>query len=581
MKKNLQKLAAIALAGVMVMGSLAGCNKEAGNETTTTAPQAGGSTTETTAAPQGGSTTETTAAPSGDVVAGIEGWTAFENNVTLSIPVYDRGAEGVPAIGTGDNYWEGWIQENFGDKYNITVDFVPITRSDVLTSYALLAAAEDLPTILMEYDYPKQAQWAADGYLAEYDLNAFAQVAPTYYQKMVDLNLLTYTEMDGHCYFALAERPFSNTNYGFATWVRMDWLRAVGYDHVPASRAEYVDAMTKIKEAGIAEYPAGGSMITGVGADQNYGYRTYPMNEEEWCMYGDYNIPSLGWEPNKLLLKVANEDYNLGFTNPEWDITQGSDAEAQFIAGQTYSWSGYFAPEMAVLKSFYEQNPDAELAVVPQATTVDPDTGLAPAFRSNNPFGMMIGFSSQATEDELKAAWMYMEWMVQEENLFQMQWGIEGEHYQVAANGLPEAIKYEGSEHTQGYNCNKDYYCVAIEARVAGTIEDLITASAPVGLPQDFTQALIDNYYAQLACWEKGWVPVDCMFATEIKASTDYQGELIEDYKVYRVELTECAPEDFDALYEQYAKDYMDAGYAEIAEQRLQALKDGLTSRYN
>ncbi|MBD5457917.1 MAG: hypothetical protein HDR27_05010, partial [Lachnospiraceae bacterium] len=55
-----------------------------------------------------------------------------------------------------------------------------------MTDYALLAAADDLPTILMEYDYPKVAQWANDGYLTTYDLNEFAQVAPTYYQRMVD-----------------------------------------------------------------------------------------------------------------------------------------------------------------------------------------------------------------------------------------------------------------------------------------------------------------------------------------------------------------------------------------------------------
>ena len=37
-------------------------------------------------------------------------------------------------------------------------------------------------------------------------------------------------------------------------------------------------------------------MLTGVGSDQNQAYRTYPCNEEEWAMYGDYNIPALGWE---------------------------------------------------------------------------------------------------------------------------------------------------------------------------------------------------------------------------------------------------------------------------------------------
>ena len=57
---------------------------------------------------------------------------------------------------------------------------------------------------------------------------------------------------------------------------------------------------------------------------------------------------------------------------------------------------------MDVLDSFYAQNPDAKLAVKIQATTDDPEGGTVPAYRANNPFGMMIGFSSQASEDEIK-----------------------------------------------------------------------------------------------------------------------------------------------------------------------------------
>ena len=53
-------------------------------------------------------------------------WEPFAENVTLRVPVYDRGVEGVPDV--TNNYWTQWIQENFGDKYNITVEYVPITR---------------------------------------------------------------------------------------------------------------------------------------------------------------------------------------------------------------------------------------------------------------------------------------------------------------------------------------------------------------------------------------------------------------------------------------------------------------------
>lgn len=581
-KRRLEKAIALMVTATMSVGMLSGCGKKEKAENTG-ANQAAEDTTkaEATAEPtkseDAANTTETAEATEAPAVAGMEGWEAFPEKVTLQIPVYDRGVQGVPDV--SNNYWTQWVQQNFGDKYNITVEYVPIPRNDVMTNYAMLGAAGDLPTVLMEYDYPKQAQWAADGYLAEYDINEFAKVAPTYYQKMSDLGILDYTVMDGKCYFALAERPYSFSNFQFTTFVRMDWLKKVGYDHVPATRAEYLDAMKKIMDAGLSEHPGGGSMITGVGSDQNYGYRQVPTNEEEWVMYGDYNIPSLGWEPNRKLLKYANEEFNLGITNPEYFVTDAETDKANFVNGETYRYGSYISANMDWLVSFYAANPDAELAI--QMQSLEPDTaeGTVPAYRANNPFGMMVGFSSQASEDEIKAAWMYMEWLSQKDNLFTMQWGVEGENFNYDSNGLPVSVGDYNGEYLQGFGNNKDYCGIVVEGRIAGTTEDFIKSLVPQGLPQDFTQDIIQNYQNSVEADKKGWALVDCMFGTEIKSQSEYQQTLVELYKEYRDKLTMCKPEEFDALYDDLAQKYMDAGYKEVTDERLQAFKDGKTSK--
>lgn len=574
-KVTLRKLLALALIGTMAMGTLAGCGKKETSETTTEKTE----TTETkkdTTTTEKAETTAPTAEPA--AVAGIDGWTAFENNVTLKIPVYDRGVEGVPSV--SENYWTKWIQENFGNKYNVTVEFVPITRSDVMTDYALLAAAEDLPTVLMEYDYPKVAQWANDGYLTTFNMDDFAQVAPTYYNRMVENNQLSYSVMNDETYFALALRPYYNEGYTFQTFVRMDWLKAVGYDHVPANRAEQVDAFNKMKEAGLTKYPLGGSMVTGVGSDQNYSYRNYPLNEEEWAMYSSVSIPSIGWEADYKCLQRANDDFNLGFTNPEYYITDEETNKAAFVNGEIYQFGGYISANMDWLNAFYENNPNAELAIAPIAAEDDTAAGTNRAYRADNPFGMIVGFSSKATEDELKAAWMYMEWMTQEENLFTMQWGIEGENYTVdATTGLPVAVGDYQGEFKQGYNNSKDYWCITIEARNAGTIEQIIAAAAPQGLPQDFTQDIIDFYYDRKELAAAGYYCNDPIFSVAIDAEAEYSGTLIEKYKEFRDELTMCAPEKFDELYKKYAAEYADAGFKEITEQRLAAFKDGKSTK--
>lgn len=573
MKKNtLQKTMALALTGAMAVGTLAGCgSSESASTATDKATTAATETTET-------KTTEAAATETADTaVAGIEGYEAFAENVTLRIPVYDRGVEGVPNV--SDNYWTKWVQENFGDKYNITVEYVPITRSDVLTSYALLAAGEELPTILMEYDYPKLAQWAGDGYLTTYDIDEFAKVAPTYYQRMVDLNQISYTQMDGDTYFALAERPYYDTNYTFVTFYRQDWLEQLGYTEIPATWAEQKEMYQKMMDEGICKHPLGGHIVTGAGVDQNYAFRSFPLDEENWACYGDYAIPALGDEANKKFLQRENEKYNLGITNPEYYVTDNETEKASFINGEMFQYSGYISADMDWLTAFYAQNPDADLAVLVSANVSDAEGGTVPAYRANNPFGMMIGFSSQASEDEIKAAWMYMEWMTQEENLFTMQWGIEGENFNYGEDGLPVAVADYAGDCKQGYNNSKDYWCVTVEARTAGTIEDVIKAASPQNLPEDFTQQIIDNYYGQVEIAKAGYAVSDCNFAVVLESVSEYQASLLELYTEYRDQLTMCAPDEFDALYDELAQKYADAGYQAIVDERKEAYEAGQSTK--
>lgn len=558
----MRKFAAISLAGIMAFGAFPVMAEETSTEEASTE-----------AATEAGSE----AAESDQVE---NNWEPFAENVTLRVPVYDRGVEGVPDV--TNNYWTQWIQENFGDKYNITVEYVPITRTDVMTSYALLAADQNLPTILMEYDYPKLSTWVNDGYLTSFDMDAFKEVAPNYYARMEADGQIPYTTIGDETYFALASNPNYNINYTWQTFVRMDWLKQVGYDHVPTKRDEYLDAMKKIQEAGLCEHPGGGTMITGLGSDQNHAYREYPFNELDWAMYGDYNIPALGTDANYNLLKRANEDYNSGITDPEYYIIDSETAKANFVNGKSYSYSGYVSASTDFLNAFYDQNPDGKLAITPISAEVDEsgEDGIVtvPAWRAENPFGMIVGFSNTATDDELKAAWMYMEWLSQPENLYTFQWGIEGENYNLDEEGNPVTVSDYNGDYKQGYNNSKDYWCIVKEKRTFDTVEENIKADTPQDLPQNFTDDIIQYYYDRLAIADQYGLS-DCQFSVVIAAQSEYQNTLGELYKEFRDALTMCKPEEFDAMYEDYAQQYADQGYQEVVDERLEAFQAGNSTK--
>ena len=571
-----KKVLSAILAASMVMG-LAACGNNGPVPTASDDSQPA-----QTEAPAADAPAADTAEAPADVVPGVDGFEPFADQVTLRVAVYDRGDAGNGCSDVENNYWTNWVQENFGDKYNIKVEYVGITRSDVMTDYAMLASTNTLPTLCMEYDYDKLATWASDGYLQPIDLEQFKTVAPTYWASMEENGLTGYTQFDGEDYIVLGKRPYGNTNYTFVTWYRKDWLTEAGISEYPKTNTEFLEACAKFVENG-HQYPLSGSKVAGAGADQNYGFRDYPQDETTWATTGDYQIPALSTEAQKRLLKWNNELYNKGYINPEYYLRSSSDVEADFINGKAFSWSGYVSSTMQVLQSFYEANPDAELGVVVSDSkwVQDPTWGSSNAFRPNNIFGAMVGFANNATEDEVKAGEMYLEWMAQDENLFTMTWGLEGVNFNYDENGNPVAVgDQSGLAEQQGHNNNVDYWMVVTASKSFGDIEKDIAAINPQGLPQDFYDDILANYKGQLALYEAGYANVDCLFAGALESVTEYGTALKEEvYPEFRDQLVMCAPDEFDALYEELSQKYLDAGYQAVIDERKEMLDGGLTTR--
>ena len=514
---------------------------------------------------------------------GMAAWKPFEERVTITVPVYDRSKAGYPAV--DDNYWTQYIQKEFGDKWNIDVNYVAIPRGDVMTKYNLLIADKETPTIMMEYDYPKVAQWATDGAMQTIDLNAFAAVAPTYYGKMVENNQLGYTDINGETYFVLSERPYYDTAYTYYTFVRMDWLRAVGYDHVPASYAEQVDAINKIINAGLTDQAPLGLGVPSAAYVANFSYHDADLVESEWAQHCSLGTASMTWKPTERMLKRLNAEYNMGWYSSEFDLAENTAGAAadqmqtDFINGKTYSYAGYMAANVDWLKAFYDNNPGAELAIA-SAYSVEEEGVATARNRADNPFGMIVGFSALASEDQLKAAWMLMEWMIQPENLFVLENGIEGTTYVMGENNLPVVDGAYMGDGMLNHNMNIDMTCLVHASKVVGTVEDSIRAVAPQGLPQDFAQAMIDSWTTGTkAIADSGNAYSDPIFAVAIESEAEYSATLLSLWQEYYAKLVKCDPAEFDALYADLSQQYLDAGYQEIIDERLEAYNNGQTTK--
>lgn len=605
MRKRITKAAAAAMVGAMALSSLAGCGSDASSTTAAATEKATEKATEaeketekaeedTTAAEKEteGSEKETGSdngsnAESVDYTQyastedkdsygqdALDHWEPFAEKVTITIPVYDRSQAGLPAV--DDNYWTQWVQKHFGDPMNIEVKYVAIPRNDVMTKYSTLIASGDQPTLMMEFDYPKVSQWANDGAMQPIDLEAFKEIAPTYYQKMADSDTVQYSTINDDTYFVFAERP---ATYTWITVVRKDWLDEVGME-LPESYEEYTAAIDAIMEAGLCgDYPIGIYLPTAAYIT-NFGFRDYPVNEEEWAIHSSLGTPAFTMEATKRMLKRQNDEYHKGYYSTEYDLdADGSQAKADFINGKTFSYSGYTAADCQWLNEFYENNPDAELALASHWQSVEEGvTADHPVFRTDNPYGMAIGFSANATEDELKAAWMYLEWMSQPDVLFTLENGYEGKQFDFNEEGLPELnTDYEGDD-ILNYSGNADMTTVVHASREYGTIEQRLDLVSPKGVPQDLSDEIIQRDAEWRELVEEGYGYTDPQFSVTIDSEAEYSATLLSLWQEYSVELTKCDPSEFDSLYEELSQEFLDAGYQEILDERLEAYQNGQTS---
>jgi len=539
MKNKLTRVISTSLLATMVVGSIAGCGGTAKEETTAATTKAAIESTTAKAEKKG-----------------------FDKQVEIEIPVYDRGVQGQAPV--DDNYWTKWIQSEFGDKNNVKVTYVAIPRKDEVNKFNMLLASKTAPDIIFHYDYPAAVSYYSMGALQDINVDTLKEYAPTFYKNSVDSGVLEYGKLDGKQVFIPARRPDA---YNYGTMIRQDWLDKAGLK-MPTNVTEYENVLRKFKEmklGGATTIPL--TFFERTAHVTNYAFRDYPLPEQDLALYSDLTVASLSWEPTKEYLRWYNKLYNEGLITPEWALDKdGSQARADFMAGSAGVYADYISQTPPVLQTLKENVPDSKVAILDSNATFP--EGAKATGRAYWPFGMINGINSASSEDEVKATFMFLDWMSQPDNLFKLQNGIEGKTYTKDANGLPVIVDYKGEERLNT-NSNKDMYCLVIEGKDYGSEEKNMQVQKTTFAPAGFEYLIEDNYKQIIE--DKQYTYPDFLFNKAIQSVADNKATLLDKWHEYSAQLIMCKPAEFDALYEKAAKDYLASGYQAVLDERLAA----------
>lgn len=504
----------------------------------------------------GGSGTAAPAGPASEAAGSENAAGRFDKQVEIQIPVYDRSVTGLPAV--DDNYWTKWVQKEFGDKYNVKVTYVAIPRKDEVTKMNMLISANDAPSIIFHFDYPQAVAYADQGALAEIDMAQFQKIAPTYYKNMQDYDILKYCRLNGKDRFVMATRP---TAYNWVTLIRQDWIDKAGMK-MPENYKEYQALLDAWIKKGICKTPLGRSLPTS-GYATNHLFRDWPTDEKDIALYSDLTVSSLTWEPTRRWLQRENTEYNAGYYSKEYYLDKdGSQMKTDFINGKIGVYGNYLTHDCDFIKGLLANDPDAKLSVLnPYATC---EEGQKPIGRAYWPFGLILGFSSQNSEEETKATELFLEWMAQPKNLFTLQNGIEGKTYKLQ-DGIAVKLAYDGPER-MNYSSNADMYALVTAGESYGSDEKDLKAQTVTYAPEGY-ESLIEDSYRYYKDTEK-YLQTDYLFSASIASVAEYKATLLSKWQEDSVALTTCKPGEFDSLYRKLCNEYLDAGYRKILDER-------------
>ncbi len=478
----------------------------------------------------------------------------YPEQIELRIPVYDRGNAGQASV--TDNYWTDYVQQEFGDKHNIKVTYVSIPRNEEVTQFNQLLAGkkENQTDIIFNYDYPTIVSFADQGAFQVLDEEMIKKYAPDYYEATKDLD--EYTYVNGEKMFLGANRPVA---YNYITVVRKDWLDMCGLE-VPTTDEEYLDMLRAFRDnkcGGEDTIPE--TAVLGNAYYGGYAFRDFPLSEKDNALYSDITVCALTWEPIKKSLEYDNMKYNEGLISPEWYLdTDGSKAQEAFISGKAGVYGMYLTKSPNVIGNLLQNCPTAEVMLTPDTVMAD---GRITGSRADNPFGMMSGININCEHPE--AVLMYFEWM--QDNLYVMQNGIEGVTYNLE-DGVPVIIDDYAGEERLNYNSNKDMWCVVIEGKDLGDEELNVKVQEKTYAPDGY-EYLIRESYERYKKYEDRYYN-DYIFSKPIESLTNYSETLLSKWQVIKTELTNCAPEEFEAKYEAACEDYLAAGWQEVMDEK-------------
>ncbi|SDC07713.1 putative aldouronate transport system substrate-binding protein [Paenibacillus sp. UNCCL117] len=383
--------------------------------------------------------------PADTAEAGDKGAKTEEKRGSITVSLYDRGT--VPAEeGTMDNNrWTKWVNE----KGPADVKYMTVPRFESLQKYNVMFASGSAPDLIFEFDTAYHGQLYSQKQLMPLD-DLIAKHSTTYKAMLEQYPALKKagTMPDGKLYTVGRPMQLAPQHYLF---VRADWLKKLNLKTptTPEELLEVVKAFTLNDPDGNGKADTQGiglSFVSGIILNNMFGTGFTLFGTDQYPWYVKDGKVVHDWERLKAALDYQKQIYEGGYADKDFVTDKNGEKQKQaWITGKLgiYGGNGADVNTYAALK---KNVPDAE--VIPIALPKTEFGQFSPTL--SNPI-QMTGMVNAAAKDPVSVIKM-IDFMASETFTHTIEYGIEGQHWKVSANGCPEPIDAEKNKKERDYN---------------------------------------------------------------------------------------------------------------------------------
>lgn len=416
-KKTLSRLAALALASVMLVGcgSQGGTNEPSQKETNT----------------------ETSVVAS---EAEVEvGELTYPVDTDVELRLYSMGIPLSSAyVDATESPFHTGLSENTGIKINWEYE---AAGADAKTAYNLMLQEDELPHIIFTAGNATVAngtQLLADGLI--YDLTDYIpKYAPDYWEYINlpknEETLRSLKTEDGKlfCFPFLRESTYNITYLGPA--IRQDWLDECNLK-TPVTLEDWENVLVTFKEKYgarlgfmLARFNNGGGFASGTDA--------HAALKLDWYVDDNGKIQCANTQPEwKAFLEVLNRWYEMDLIDPDFTTAADADIRTKVLNNEIGACFTAMSQITNYIADAEAENTGAKWVGVGYARTAEGEpTSCINTARSlwTSGYGAMI--TTSCNEEELIAALQFLNYGYSEEGIMYWNYGTEGVSYTVDANG--------------------------------------------------------------------------------------------------------------------------------------------------